>query len=1032
MCRIGICLLWASTIRAGVIFDNFDEGGGFHPQYYSGAASAMIDPMFTFTSRAAAQFTVTGRDSTLNSITLPVSVDKASGAPNVFQVRLTEDNGGVPGTTIEVISSSDTQWPPSANPFTTTTTLTSTGHPVLLQGRSYWIVTELTALPAQNFDSRWFYNTTGNEVPFRQQQAEGSLPVDPWDGSLLASNIAFRVEGDPLPQIPQLINYQGRVAVGSPPVNFDGTGLFKFAMVAGGSSASLWSNDGTSTDGSEPTDAVQLAVIKGLYSVQLGDTALEHMTAIPYNVFANLDVRLRIWFNDGTHGFQHLEPDQRIAAVGYAMMAGNVPDGTITGAKLATGTVEAANIAAGAVGTTKLAPAAVLSSHIASGAVGSSQIAAASVGSAKLATGAVGTTQLGNSAVTSSKLAAGAVGATQLADNAVVSAKIATGAVGTTQLADNAVVSAKIANGAIGSAKLAANAVQAGNIAAGAVGSTQLATGAVQSANIADAAVGAAQVADFAITGDKLRLGTETGTEADGTTHFASDTLTFTGTFDYPFSAAPAVSLLSPGWTLGSVTASGFSATTAATIAIEPLTIEITGDVGTYTSLAIVDGMPAISYFDDTNGELRYVRATNVSGTAWATPVTIVSTGATYGSLAMVDGMPAICYYENTNADLKYVRATDAAGTVWATPMTIDSTGMTGGFCSLAVVNGHPAISYLDLTNLDLKYVRSTDAAGTAWATPVTVDSTANVGMFTSLVVVNGFPAMSYHDITNRDLKYVRANDVSGASWGTPVTVGSTGNTGWHTSMAVVDGFPAIGYIDSTNSELRYVRATDAAGSTWGTPMTLDSVDMSVDPINQSTSLAVVDGHPAISYYDITYGDLKYVRATNPSGTDWATPMILDSAGNVGQHASLAVVNGFPGISYYDATNRDLKFISASHPEPVLSWQASDGTAAPLTAASAASVAAGTIGSTQLAANAVQTGNIAAGAIASEQLAPNAVQSSNIAAGAVGNAQLAANAVQSGNIANGAVGNTQLAANAVQAGNIFGSSSSTHDDFRDF
>ena len=71
-------------------------------------------------------------------------------------------------------------------------------------------------------------------------------------------------------QVPQMINYQGRVAVGDPAVNFNGTGLFKFALVNEDGSASYWSNDDTSTEGSEPTAAVSLTVTKGLYSVLLG------------------------------------------------------------------------------------------------------------------------------------------------------------------------------------------------------------------------------------------------------------------------------------------------------------------------------------------------------------------------------------------------------------------------------------------------------------------------------------------------------------------------------------------------------------------------------------------------------------------------------------------------------------------------------------------------------------------------------------------------------------------------------------------
>ena len=45
-------------------------------------------------------------------------------------------------------------------------------------------------------------------------------------------------------QIPQLINYQGRVAVGG--ANFNGSGQFKFALVNTGGTVTYWSNDGSS------------------------------------------------------------------------------------------------------------------------------------------------------------------------------------------------------------------------------------------------------------------------------------------------------------------------------------------------------------------------------------------------------------------------------------------------------------------------------------------------------------------------------------------------------------------------------------------------------------------------------------------------------------------------------------------------------------------------------------------------------------------------------------------------------------------
>lgn len=165
-------------------------------------------------------------------------------------------------------------------------------------------------------------------------------------------------------QVPQLLNYQGRVVVGT--TNFDGTGAFKFALVNSNGTVSFWSNDGTSVGGSQPTAAVNLSVVRGLYSVLLGDTTLAGMpTALPATAFTNSHVRLRVWFNDGVTGFQQFNPDQRIAAVGYALMSANVPDGAITSAKLADNAVTAGKIAGGAIFATNIANNGISSNQLA-------------------------------------------------------------------------------------------------------------------------------------------------------------------------------------------------------------------------------------------------------------------------------------------------------------------------------------------------------------------------------------------------------------------------------------------------------------------------------------------------------------------------------------------------------------------------------------------------------------------------------------------------------------------------------------------
>jgi hypothetical protein len=89
--------------------------------------------------------------------------------------------------------------------------------------------------------------------------------------------------------------------------------------------------------------------------------------------------------------------------------------------------------------------------------------------------------------------------------------------------------------------------------------------------------------------------------------------------------------------------------------------------------------------------------------------------------MILVDGTPAIAYYDSTNKDLKYVRAQDARGTSWNTPITIASRGDVGKSPSLAVINGNPAITYYDETSKTLMYVRSNDVPGVVWGNPTPI-----------------------------------------------------------------------------------------------------------------------------------------------------------------------------------------------------------------------------------------------------------------------------------------------------------------------
>lgn len=119
--------------------------------------------------------------------------------------------------------------------------------------------------------------------------------------------------------------YQGRIRSGN--TDFNGIGQFKFALVTSTNAnhTTHWSNDGTSVNGSPPAAAVNVIVSNGLFTVVLGDATQPNMTAIPATIFAQSNLRLRIWFNDGVNGFAALDPAQNLTPVPFAVMASSLP-----------------------------------------------------------------------------------------------------------------------------------------------------------------------------------------------------------------------------------------------------------------------------------------------------------------------------------------------------------------------------------------------------------------------------------------------------------------------------------------------------------------------------------------------------------------------------------------------------------------------------------------------------------------------------------------------------------------------------------
>jgi len=327
--------------------------------------------------------------------------------------------------------------------------------------------------------------------------------------------------------------------------------------------------------------------------------------------------------------------------------------------------------------------------------------------------------------------------------------------------------------------------------------------------------------------------------------------------------------------------------------------------------LALVGDHPALAYWNSAARDLCYARSATPTGDSasdWV-KVTVDSTGevGSDASLAVVAGRPAISYYDADHADLKYARATTITGTGagdWTQLVSVDGADDVGRSTSLAVIDGGPAISYRDDTNTALKYARATSATGASasdWTQFVIVDTAINVGHYSSLAVVDGRPAISYYDMGNTALKYALSSTADGSApgdWSTVLTIDNSATTGAYTSLRLVGGHPAIAYCDQSTHAVKYARAVTADGGTladWSQLVTVAS--HANDP--SFTSLALVGGLPAIAYSVAPAHALYFARAVTPTGggaADWSDQQLIGSGE---QNVSLAAVDGKPAIAYY-------------------------------------------------------------------------------------------------------------------------------------
>lgn len=174
----------------------------------------------------------------------------------------------------------------------------------------------------------------------------------------------------------------------------------------------------------------------------------------------------------------------------------------------------------------------------------------------------------------------------------------------------------------------------------------------------------------------------------------------------------------------------------------------------------------------------------------------------------------------------------------------------------------------------------------------------------------------------------MQAKDIEGDSWGTSVTAEAESNAA-SCAMLTIEGKPVISYVSSGN--LKIVQALDADGKSWGDALIVEGKTNTSEVVG-APSLAVVNGKPAISYLESTFGisqnlilyDLKYVQSLDTGATHWDAPVIIDTAETIQagpgiwtsgyvSGINLNVVDGRPVVAYTHSAGdyTDVRYVRA-------------------------------------------------------------------------------------------------------------------------
>lgn len=368
------------------------------------------------------------------------------------------------------------------------------------------------------------------------------------------------------------------------------------------------------------------------------------------------------------------------------------------------------------------------------------------------------------------------------------------------------------------------------------------------------------------------------------------------------------------------------------------VTIDSGGSVGQYASMAVgTDGNPLISYYDQTNANLKVAHCENVYCTS-TTITTLDSTGdmGRHSSITIgQDGFGLISYYDFDNGALKVAHCSNTACSA-ATITTVDNPGDVGQYSAITTGgDGLGLIAYYDQTNTALKVAHCANAACSSAGTTTITNTLTTLGSAISIarggdglgliLFYSGDPAASgpvkVAHCTNATCTGSTIQQIGTADGGfVSLAISASGfgilsypaGTTLNPPPVPTHALPIGGKAEAPQATGRWIEIAFCRNAAC-TSYTGGRLDSSAQ-VQHISTISTPGGTTSLAYYDALNGDLNLVRCTS---ADCSSALLnsLDSAGDVGKYVSLRTgSDGLPTAAYYDATNADLKLARCCAP----------------------------------------------------------------------------------------------------------------------